>query len=93
MLYGTEEGWDVLKRKNLSVDEHRALADGLADTVRKVHAHFLEQRQGEIADGKLPGIVRREPIRHPDKVDRNAPCPCGSGKKYKHCHGSSSRLH
>jgi len=20
-------------------------------------------------------------------VDRNAPCPCGSGKKYKHCHG------
>jgi preprotein translocase subunit SecA len=24
------------------------------------------------------------------KVPRNAPCPCGSGKKYKHCHG---RLH
>ncbi|MGD8422098.1 MAG: preprotein translocase subunit SecA [Methyloceanibacter sp.] len=22
------------------------------------------------------------------KVQRNAPCPCGSGKKYKHCHGS-----
>ena len=22
-----------------------------------------------------------------DKVSRNAPCPCGSGKKYKHCHG------
>jgi preprotein translocase subunit SecA len=21
------------------------------------------------------------------KVSRNAPCPCGSGKKYKHCHG------
>jgi preprotein translocase subunit SecA len=20
-------------------------------------------------------------------VSRNAPCPCGSGKKYKHCHG------
>ncbi|MEQ9326204.1 MAG: SEC-C metal-binding domain-containing protein, partial [Rhodospirillales bacterium] len=43
----------------------------------------------------------REPVRHnaaavidPDdpstwgKVQRNAPCPCGSGKKYKHCHGS-----
>jgi len=23
-----------------------------------------------------------------DKVQRNAPCPCGSGKKYKHCHGA-----
>ena len=22
-----------------------------------------------------------------DKVPRNAPCPCGSGKKYKKCHG------
>jgi preprotein translocase subunit SecA len=24
------------------------------------------------------------------KVGRNTPCPCGSGRKYKHCHG---RLH
>ena len=22
------------------------------------------------------------------RVSRNAPCPCGSGKKYKHCHGA-----
>ena len=22
------------------------------------------------------------------KVGRNEPCPCGSGKKYKHCHGA-----
>ena len=22
------------------------------------------------------------------KVGRNAPCPCGSGKKFKHCHGA-----
>jgi hypothetical protein len=27
-----------------------------------------------------------EPLRFP-KVGRNDPCPCGSGKKYKHCHG------
>jgi len=27
--------------------------------------------------------VRRET----PKVGRNDPCPCGSGKKYKHCHG------
>jgi preprotein translocase subunit SecA len=23
-----------------------------------------------------------------DKVPRNAPCPCGSGRKYKKCHGA-----
>jgi preprotein translocase subunit SecA len=24
------------------------------------------------------------------KVSRNAPCPCGSGKKYKNCHGTQA---
>lgn len=93
MLYGTEEGWDALKKKDLSLDEHRALAGGLADTVRKVHDLLLGQRKQQIAEGKLPGVVRREPIRNSEKVGRNAPCPCGSGRKYKHCHGDSSRLH
>jgi preprotein translocase subunit SecA len=26
-------------------------------------------------------------VRHTQKVGRNDPCPCGSGKKYKRCHG------
>jgi len=26
-------------------------------------------------------------VRTTQKVGRNDPCPCGSGKKYKHCHG------
>ncbi len=37
-------------------------------------------RQGE--GGKPETIRRSEP-----RVGRNDPCPCGSGKKYKHCHG------
>ena len=28
-----------------------------------------------------------EPVRVEKKVGRNDPCPCGSGKKYKNCHG------
>ncbi|MDX9749542.1 MAG: SEC-C metal-binding domain-containing protein, partial [Flavobacteriales bacterium] len=28
-----------------------------------------------------------EPVRVEKKVGRNDPCPCGSGKKYKQCHG------
>jgi preprotein translocase subunit SecA len=30
---------------------------------------------------------KHEPIRVEKKVGRNEPCPCGSGKKYKNCHG------
>jgi preprotein translocase SecA subunit len=33
-----------------------------------------------------PGKVQT--VRHEDKVGRNDPCPCGSGKKYKKCHGA-----
>ena len=30
---------------------------------------------------------KTQPVRVEQKVERNAPCPCGSGKKYKKCHG------
>ncbi|GET24779.1 preprotein translocase subunit SecA [Prolixibacter sp. NT017] len=30
---------------------------------------------------------KMEPVRHGPKIGRNDPCPCGSGKKYKQCHG------
>lgn len=30
---------------------------------------------------------KSEPVRVDKKVGRNDPCPCGSGKKYKQCHG------
>ncbi len=33
---------------------------------------------------------RREPIRAEQKIGRNDPCPCGSGKKYKNCHGRNA---
>ena len=43
--------------------------------------------------GTMKGIARTKGIdaNNPDtwgRVPRNGPCPCGSGKKYKHCHGS-----
>ncbi|MDR1102216.1 MAG: SEC-C domain-containing protein [Tannerella sp.] len=29
----------------------------------------------------------KEPVRVEKRAGRNDPCPCGSGKKYKNCHG------
>lgn len=46
-----------------------------------------QQRDLEAAD-RAGAAVRHEPIRNlGQKVGRNDPCPCGSGKKYKSCHG------
>lgn len=33
--------------------------------------------------------VKPQPIKVDEKIGRNDPCPCGSGKKYKNCHGSN----
>ena len=55
------------------VDEIRA---GLADHLLDIRAFWFERSR--------PETVRREA----PKVGRNDPCPCGSGKKYKSCHGA-----
>ena len=43
---------------------------------------------GNQAAGKDP-TAKAAPVTADDKVGRNDPCPCGSGKKYKHCHGTA----
>ncbi len=43
--------------------------------------------EGVIEGGATAEEARAEPVRHGPKVGRNDPCPCGSGKKYKHCCG------
>jgi preprotein translocase subunit SecA len=37
-----------------------------------------------------PTPVKQDPVRVGPKVGRNDPCPCGSGKKFKNCHGKDS---
>ena len=43
---------------------------------------------GDAAPQQAPSAAR--PLRKGEKVGRNSPCPCGSGKKYKNCHGSNA---
>jgi hypothetical protein len=40
--------------------------------------------------GKRPGKPLGPIVRDAPKVGRNEPCPCGSGKKYKRCHGEAA---
>ena len=36
------------------------------------------------------GPVKQEPVKVGPKIGRNDPCPCGSGKKFKNCHGKDA---
>jgi preprotein translocase subunit SecA len=59
----------------------------------KVRKDELSQAEGpELMDGENKyndpsNAPKTEPVRVGPKVGRNDPCPCGSGKKYKACHG------
>lgn len=48
----------------------------------------MARRRAAAQAGQGPEAQQVETfVREGDKVGRNDPCPCGSGKKYKHCHG------
>ena len=57
-----------------------------APQLRVAEGSMQAQQQAAI-EGSQQTDKKQEPIRnHGDKVGRNEPCPCGSGKKYKNCH-------
>jgi preprotein translocase subunit SecA len=53
----------------------------------KVSKPELAQSANGIPVEDTREIQKTQPIRVENKIGRNDPCPCGSGKKYKHCHG------
>jgi preprotein translocase subunit SecA len=69
--------------------QQRALAQSsLEDFTRKIERkkeRELAELQFAGGDGSAGG---NKPVVQGQKVGRNDPCPCGSGKKYKKCHGA-----
>jgi preprotein translocase subunit SecA len=53
----------------------------------KVSKPELNQSSGGIPVDDTRELQKTQPIRVEQKIGRNDPCPCGSGKKYKNCHG------
>jgi preprotein translocase subunit SecA len=47
----------------------------------------LQAPKQPVPQASASGAIKRQPIKVGVKVGRNDPCPCGSGKKYKNCHG------
>ncbi|MBP6532524.1 MAG: preprotein translocase subunit SecA [Bacteroidia bacterium] len=47
-------------------------------------------RQNAMPQGGPPPPPKIQPVRVEQKINRNDPCPCGSGKKYKSCHGANA---
>ncbi len=72
----------VVRPETAEEIERKRLALGRRQRV--IESHGAEGGDGETAPAKPETVVRAHP-----KVGRNDPCPCGSGKKYKKCHGAT----
>ncbi|MBL8385240.1 MAG: UPF0149 family protein [Burkholderiales bacterium] len=88
-LYGTEAGWDKLEQEIERLPDadarHAGAVAAIAPALRAIHAHWRERGAAE------PAVMAAgEPRRAGERPGRNAPCPCGSGRKYKQCHGKAA---
>ena len=88
ILLGTEDGWDELEAGEAPMDRIRAAYEAIPDIVEALFQYFLPQREAA-AQERVTATLRRSG----DKVGRNDPCPCGSGKKFKKCCGAGPTLH
>ena len=84
---------DAYKQESLHMFEEM-IAAIQEETIRRLYSVRLKTDQEVkrervatgITEGRGDGTVKKQP-RRVQKVGRNDPCPCGSGKKYKHCCG------
>ena len=78
----SEDEVEALERQQREAQEREAQG------ARYVHAEAPELVPGEEPAGETAQVAAPAPfVRDMPKVGRNEPCPCGSGKKYKQCHG------
>lgn len=68
----------------VNAERREDLLAGLAAGVTRIYRYLAPQRKMAAQLAKEAGTIRRDHL----KVGRNAPCPCGSGKKYKKCCGN-----
>ena len=91
--YAQSNPVDAYKRESLHMFEEMVAAIQ-EETVRRLYSVRLKTNQEVkrervatgITEGRGDGTVKKQP-RKVQKIGRNDPCPCGSGKKYKHCCG------
>ncbi|NMY41594.1 preprotein translocase subunit SecA [Pseudomonas sp. WS 5013] len=80
----------VQVRREDPVEEEARLrreAEALAERMQFQHAEASAMPVAETEEAAEGDLAVATPVRSEPKIGRNEPCPCGSGKKYKHCHG------
>ena len=80
-LHGLGPVFEAERAAHVHEDEHDHVCMTTLDMTTAADSHngHVHHREESAAHGNAPA---------PSKPGRNDPCPCGSGKKYKKCHGA-----
>jgi len=84
MLYHEHDEDPEMRPKPITPEKREQVIAGMAAGLLGAYQYFRARRQADA------GIRSPEPRRNAPEVGRNDPCPCGSGKKYKHSHGRTT---
>ena len=85
----------ILMRGQIPVQEPQQVREAAPEPERP-RQQYREEKQDlndpdqQAAAGRDTREAKQEPYRAEKTVGRNDPCPCGSGKKYKNCHGQNA---
>jgi len=84
------EGFEMFREMVENIQEEVTKYIMKAHVESNVQRQEVAKGQTEAGGGSSSREAQRRPIRREgQRVGRNDPCPCGSGKKYKHCHGAN----
>ncbi|GGG13391.1 protein translocase subunit SecA [Lysinibacillus alkalisoli] len=83
-----QEGFHMFEDMMASVREDVAKYAMKAEIQSNLEREEVAKGQAVNPKEEEGGGAKKQPIRKKDDVGRNDPCPCGSGKKYKNCHGA-----
>ena len=75
-----------LIRANLPAESQNTVQQAQVQAPVKDQTQTSRSGGGEESESEVPK-PKAQPVRAEQKVGRNDQCPCGSGKKYKNCHG------
>ena len=85
-----EEPEQQVKSTNRSEIENQYEKAQVHSNTSSTQVPEFEGSQGysQAVQNSMPERPKQQPVTVDQKIGRNDPCPCGSGKKYKQCHGS-----
>src|SRR5699024_7934929 len=81
------EGFNMFEGMIQTIEEEAARYMMKAQIQTNIQREQVVQNTKAVAGGGSDEKKVRKPYVKKENVGRNEPCPCGSGKKYKHCHG------